>query len=1035
MKCKIIFFLCLLFPVLAVTAQGIQVKGTVLSSEDSMPLPGASILVAGSTVSTTTDIDGNFALNNVAANAQLVISFVGFQSQTIAAQPNISVTLLPDNKELETIVVTGYSTQKKADITGAVAVVDMDEASKQKQPNALQSLQGRVAGVKVSSDGSPSGSNTGIVIRGVGTLNNTAPLLVIDGVPTKSGMHELNPNDIETIQVLKDAASASIYGSRSSNGVIIITTKKGKVGKMRVDFSHYTAVSGYARRLNVLNAKQYGQALWQANVNDGLDPNNNNLSYRFDWSAPNGRPTLNNVMVPEYLDAAQTLKASNTDWYDAISRTGIAQNYDLSVSNGSDKGSYLFSLAYYNNEGIVKTTEFTRISARMNSSYKYFDGRLTIGENFTMTRTREVTDPGVLDPALRALPIIPVRTVDGQGWGGPVGGMNDRQNPVRLLEYNKDNPYKYMRLFGNAYADLEIIKNLHAKTSFGIDYGYYNKRTLQRTYKSGYLKNEQTSVTIDQSISDKWTWTNTLQYNFSLGKHNVNLLAGTEMYSDTYDNTTLRRNDFLLETPDYMYPDAGTGESFTSGTSTRYKLLSYFGKAEYDYDGRYLASGTIRRDGSSRFGKNNQYGVFPAFSAGWRISQESFLKDMQDSKLSDLKLRASWGQTGNQEIGNNAVYSLFLANYAGGSPTWATSYGTAYAFNGNNNGLLPSGFIATQTGNDNLKWETTTQTNLGVDFGFFDQKLSGSLDYYVKKTDDILVQPPFLAVIGEGGNRWVNGAAMENKGWEASLSYRNETPGGFKYEISANFSANKNKVTKLPAEVRNSYGGDGINDNILGRPINSMYGYVADGLFRTQDEVDEHADQPGKGLGRIRYKDLNGDGIVDVDNTDRTWIGNPNPGYQYGINIALEYKNFDLTTFWEGIGDVDVINSTKYQTDFWSVDDIGSNKGTRLLNAWSLDNPNSTIPALTTVDSNAESRFSTYYIENGSYLKLRMLQLGYSLPKSFIEKYDISNFRFYASGQNLLIINSKKFTGVDPESPNFGYPQPLTITFGVNISL
>jgi TonB-linked SusC/RagA family outer membrane protein len=1032
MKCKIILFLFLLFPVLAATAQEIEVKGTVLSSEDGMPLPGASVTVSGTTNSTSADMDGNFTLANVAPGAQLNVSYIGFQTQTIAAQATISVTLKSDNKELEAVVVTGYSTQKKTDIIGAVAVVDMKALNKQVTPNPIQALQGRVAGVRVTTDGSPSGANTNVVIRGVGTLNNTSPLLVIDGVPTKAGMHELNPNDIETIQVLKDASSASIYGSRASNGVIIITTKKGKNGKMRINFNNYTAISSYTNRTKVLNAEQYGQALWQANVNDGIDPNSNNVSYQFDWNVQNGRPTLNKVLVPEYLDAAHTLKSSNTDWYDAISRTGIAQSYDFSVSNGTDKGSYLLSLAYYDNKGIVKTTEYKRISARMNSSYKYFDGALTVGENFTLNRNAEVSDPGVLDPALRALPIIPVRTVDGQGWGGPVGGMNDRQNPARLLEYNKDNGYKYLRLFGNAYADLEIIKNLHVRSSFGIDYGYYNKRSLQRSYVSGYLRNDQTSVTIDQSVSDKWTWTNTAQYNFSAGKHNVNILAGTELYKDIFDNTTLRRNDFILQTPDYMYPDAGTGESFTGGTSTQYKLLSYFGKVEYDYDGRYLASATIRHDGSSRFGKNNRFGTFPAVSAGWRISQEQFVQD-RAKFISDLKLRAGWGQTGNQEISNTAIYSLYLANYAGGSPTWATSYGTAYDMSGANNGQLPSGFIATQTGNDDLKWETTTQTNVGLDFGFFDQKLSGSLDYYIKKTKDILVSPPYLGAIGEGGNRYVNGASMENKGWEVSLGYRDETTGGFTYDISGNFSANKNKITQLPAAVRNSYGGNGLDDNILGRPINSMYGYVAEGLFRTQEEVDNAADQPGKGLGRIRFADLNNDGVVDTD--DRAWIGNPNPGFTYGLNTTFGYKAFDLTMFWEGVGDIDVINTKKYQTDFWSVDDVGSNKGTRLLNAWSVDNPNSSIPALTTVDRNAESRFSTYYVEKGDYLKLRVLQLGYNLPKLLLEKYSIESMRFYVSGQNLLIIDAKNFTGVDPESPAYGYPLPMTFTVGFNLSL
>ena len=1035
MKSKIFYFLFFIFPMLSITAQGGKITGTVFSGEDKLPLPGATLLVSGTNISSSTDFDGAFSLSNIPSSAStIVVSFIGYASQTVSivGQKELKIYLQVDNNKLNEVVVTGYSKQKKADITGAVAVVNMKDLMKQPEPNPIKALQGRIAGVKVSSDGSPSGANTKVVIRGVGTLNNTDPLYVIDGMPTKSGMHELNPNDIESIQVLKDASSASIYGSRASNGVIIITTKKGKTGKMKINFNTYSSLSDYSRKLEVLNANQFGQALWQANVNDGIDPNSNNLRYQFDWSVVNNKPQLNKVLVPEFLDAAQTLKSSNTDWSDAISQKGIAKSYDLAVSNGSEKGNYVFSLGYYGNEGVVKTTDFQRISARMNSSYKYFDGKLLIGENFTFNRTNEVSDPGVLDPALRALPIIPVRTVDGKGWGGPIGGMNDRQNPVRLLEYNKDNKYNYLRLFGNAYADLEVIKNLHVKTSFGMDYGYYNKRSLQRSYQSGYLKNDKTSVTIDQSVSDKWTWTNTALYSLKAGKSNLNLMAGTEMYKDIFDNTTLRKNDFLIETPDYMYPDAGTGESFTSGSSTAYSLLSYFGKADYEFDNRYLLSATIRRDGSSRFGKNNRYGTFPAVSAGWRISNEEFMKNNVPA-VSDLKLRAGWGQTGNQEISNTAVYSLFLASYAGGSPTWATSFGTAYDIAGNGNGLLPSGFIATQSGNDDLKWETTTQTNVGLDFGFFGQKLSGSIDYYIKKTEDILVLPPYLGVIGEGGNRWINGASMENKGWEFSLGYSNETSFGLKYDISGNVSGNKNKITQLPNDVKNNYGGNGLDDNILGRPINSMYGYVADGIYKNQSEVDNSAVQEGKGLGRIRYKDLNGDG--SITDKDRAWIGNPNPGLTYGFNLGLTYKNFDFTTFWEGAANVDVINNTKFQTDFWSVDDVGSNKGTRLLNAWSLDNPNSTIPAITTVDRNAESRFSTYYVEKGDYLKLRVLQLGYNFPKELMKKLSLDTFRMYISGQNLLIIDAKNFTGVDPENAGFGYPQPTTFTLGLNLTL
>lgn len=1029
-KLFILFFLQFTFMV----AQEVDVKGTVVSSEDNMPLPGVSIIIKGKTTGTTTDFDGNFNLKKVSLGETLVLSYLGFSTKTVTvnSNANLIIKLDPSNEELDEIIVTGYTSQKKTDITGAVSVVDMDGVNKQTEPNPIKAMQGRLPGVNISTDGSPSGGNTKINIRGIGTLNNTDPLYVIDGVPTKGGMHELNPNDIQSIQVLKDASSASIYGSRASNGVIIITTKQGKEGKMRLNIDFYSTLSNYANKLDVLNAKEYGQVLWQANINDGIDPNTNNLSYQFNWGVSNGQPTLNKVYVPEYLDAEQTIKASNTNWYDEISQLGKANSVNLSITNGSEKGSYMFSLGYYDNVGIVKTTNFKRLSSRINSSYNFFDGKLKVGENFTINRTNEVSDPGVLDPALRALPIIPVRTVDEKGWGGPVGGMNDRQNPVRLLEYNKDNGYSYMRLFGNTYAELKPTDNLTFKTSFGIDLSDFYKRSLQRSYVSGYLKNDQNSVSIDQSNNLKWTWTNTAQYNVTLKNHSINLLLGTEMFKEDARNTFLRKEDFISEDPDYMYPDAGTGESYTFGSASSYSLMSYFAKATYDYDSRYLFSATIRRDGSSRFGKNNRFGTFPAFSAGWRINKEEFAKNNL-SFFSDLKLRTGWGQTGNQEISNEAIYSLYLANYAGGDPTWNTSYGTAYDLSGAGTGLLPSGFIATQTGNDDLKWETTTQTNIGLDFGFFNQRLTGSIDVYKKVTEDILVLPPYLGAIGEGGNRWVNGASMENEGIEFALNYKNNTNWGLKYDVSANMAANRNQITKLPEEVKNNYGGNGLDDNILGRPINSMYGHVADGLFTSQQEVENSAIQPGKGLGRIRYKDLNNDGTIDSD--DRTWIGNPNPGFNYGFNVSLEYKNVDLTTFWQGVGDVDVINQTKYQTDFWSVDDVGSNKGTRLLNAWSPQNPTSTIPALTTVDSNAESRFSTYYIENGSYLKLRVLQLGYTIPKNIIDTYKIQNFRVYASAQNLLTISSSSFTGVDPETPGFGYPLPLTITLGLNISL
>ncbi|MCT3897452.1 TonB-dependent receptor [Elizabethkingia meningoseptica] len=1031
-KYKIAIAFCLL-PFSYIFSQEV-IKGKVVSANQK-PLSGVTVSVSETGASTTTNSKGEFQLNDLVKGNTLIFNYPDYSTQEIVVdERNIFNIVLASEKvkSIEEVIVTGYTKQKKSDITGAVSVVEMKDLNKQSEPNPIKSLQGRVAGVNITADGSPSGSNTKVLIRGVGTLNNTDPLYVIDGVPTKSGMQELNPGDIESMQVLKDASSASIYGSRAANGVIIITTKKGKKGKMRIDLNYYTSFSQYARKTPVLDAQQFGRVLWQANINDGLNPNSNNLSYNFDWNVQNGIPTLNSVNIPEYLDPAKTIKSANTNWFDAVSQTGQANALDFSMSSASDKGASFFSLGYYDNDGVVKLTDFKRLTARVNTSYNFFDGKLKIGENFTYTKTNEVMDPGVLDPALRALPIIPVHTVDGIGWGGPVGGMNDRQNPVRLLEYNKDNAQKYQRFFGNAYAELKVVKDLTLRSSFGIDFSNYYKRALQRSYVSGFLQNQKNAVNIDESTTQKWTWSNTAQYTAKAGNHHFDLLGGMEMYNDQFDNTWLRKEGFLVENPDYMYPDAGTGDAFNGGTSTVYSLLSYFGKFSYDYDNRYLFSATLRYDGSSRFGKNNRFGTFPAFSLGWRINKEKFAQDLIPF-FSDLRVRAGWGQTGNQEISNQAVYSLYIANYAGGNPTWATSYGTAYDISGVGSGLLPSGFIATQTKNDDLRWETTTQTNLGLDFGFFNQKLTGSVDVYQKRTKDILVLPPYLGVIGEGGNRWINGASMENKGLEVALSYQNETSGGFRYEVAGNFSINRNKITELPQAVVNNYGGNGTTDNILGRPINSMYGYVADGLFRTQSEVDNSAAQSGKGLGRIRYADLNGDGIIN--DKDRTWIGNPNPGFMYGLNINFSYKNFDLSTFWQGITDIDVINAKKYQTDFWSVDDVGSNKGTRLLNAWSPQNPNSDIPALTTIDSNAESRFSTYYVENGSYLKLRVLQLGYTLPKSILDNYNMSNFRIYASVQNLLTIKSKSFTGIDPESPAFGYPLPITINFGVNFSL
>ncbi|NLX27622.1 MAG: TonB-dependent receptor [Bacteroidales bacterium] len=1012
-------------------AQKRTISGKVTESGTGLSLPGVNIIEKGTMNGVITDMDGNYSLT-VDENGILVFSFIGFTSQEIPVKgkTSLDVVLMEEARGLDEVVVTGYQTQRKADLTGAVSVVAVEDLEKNVTANAMKSLQGQVAGMFVTSDGRPSGA-ANVQIRGINSINaSTTPLYIIDGVPTTAGMHEINPNDIESMQVLKDAAAASIYGSRASNGVIIITTKKGKSDKTVLEVKSHVGTSFYANRPQVLNTMEYGQAYWQAAVNDGADPNRHFL-YKYQWHAnEEGVPVLDNILLPKYLDANKTMLTSNTNWYNEISRVGIEQNHNVTFSKGNQAGSSLFSLGFYDNQGIIKTTGFNRLSARINSDYKLFNGKFRVGENLSMTKTLE-SNTDVLNLTLQTLPVIPVHTETG-GWGGPVAGMNDRHNPVRILEDNKQNHYNYLRLYGNVYGELDLMKGLTFRSNYGIDYGSFFERILVYSYKSGYLNNDLNRVNNKQSHSIKQTLSNTLIYNLAAGKSKIDFLAGMESYGEYFEEFEAGIETFEVEDPDYMYINAGTGKRNTAGWGTEYRLLSYFGKVDYNFSDRYLASMTLRYDGSSRFGKNNKFGMFPAASIGWRINEESFMEDLD--KISNLKLRFGWGQTGNQAINNLARYSVYVTDYNGGNPTWASPWGTAYDIAGTGGAGIPSGYKRTRLGNDDLKWETTTQSNIGLDFGFWDQKLSGSLEFYSKKTEDMLFEPGYIGVIGEGGNQFVNGATMTNKGVELVVDYRGAAFGKkLSYNITGNIAANRNKIVDLPEAVRNAYGGNGRDQNILGRPLWSYYGYVADGIFKDPDDVANSAESVGKALGRIKYKDLDGNGVITDD--DRAWLGNPHPDFTYGLNFSASYQNFDLSFFWQGVVGNTVVNDAKFHTDFWSVKENGSNKGTRLLDAWSPLNPDSNIPALTLVDSNNENRFSTYVLESGSYLKLRNLQVGYTLP---LKDAVVTKARVYAGGQNLVILSKwwgdDKFTGLDPENPGWGYPIPTNFTFGVNLT-
>nr|WP_068890347.1 TonB-dependent receptor [Pedobacter panaciterrae] len=1016
----------LLLLCLTAFAQQKNVTGTILNKELQTPLAGVSVKSA--TQQVTTDKEGKFSIS-ANTNDILNISYVGMKPESIRVPEDgspITVALEYQSGSLSEVVVTGYQTQKKADLTGAVSVVKMEDIKSVRVGNPVKSLQGRIPGVTINTDGSPGGSAT-VRIRGVGTLGNNDPLYVIDGIPTKRGLQELNQDDIESIQVLKDASSASIYGSRSANGVIIITTKKAKKGVSRVDVNGSSSVQYYTSPIDMLNTNDRGKAYWQAAVNDRLNPNNNQI-YKYDWNNNFDNPVLNAVILPEYIDAAKTMRPANTNWYDEISQASVIQNYNISLSNGGEKTNTFFSLGYLQNNGIVRETQAKKLNARINTDFNFFNGKLKIGENLNATYATNALIPtgDVLFTALVQQRIVPIHTVDG-GWGGPAPGMTDRHNPVRLIEDNKQNRNYFGRIIGNVFADLTIIPNLHFRTSLGLDYNGTYSRTLRKSYVSGFLKDESNLAQNNQDYDGNVLWQNQINYAVDVRKHHIDLLLGQESIKFMNQGFFGSRQGLALEDIDYAYLDVGTANINNGGSGSASSLLSYFAKANYSYDGKYLASLTIRRDGSSRFGTDNQYGTFPAGSIGWRISQEKFMKSLPF--ISDLKLRVSYGNTGNQEIGNYDTYDLYRAIY-GTDHVFDRDGGTAYDIGGTVTGTLPSGFVKIQRGNSSLKWESTKELNYGLDFGLFNQLISGSFEYFVKNTSDILIRPGYLAVIGEGGFQTFNGASMRNKGFEALVTYDKRINSDWNLTVSANASKYVNKVTKLPSSVLTAYPGNGTDQVIIGQAITSTFGYVADGLFQNEDEIANSPAQPGKGLGRIRYRDLNGDNIIN--DRDQKYINSGVPDFVYGLNFNIKYKDFDFSAFFQGVQGINVYNSYKTFTDFSSLWP-GSNWGNRALNAWTPSNNNSTIPALTLANNNNEGRTSTYFVENGSYLKLRNLQIGYNL-KNVLHSIKLGNARVFVQALNLLTIKSKNYTAPDPENPGNGYPQPVIATLGLDLS-
>ncbi len=1043
----------LLFSIVSL-AQQKQISGVVTSKSDQTALAGVSVQAKAAIV--LTDNEGRFLIN-AAVGDDITFTYTGLKTYTLkvtATTQQLSIQLEPDIKEEDVVVVTGYTTQRKSDLTGSVAVVNMSESKDIPSGSTLQNIQGRVPGLYITSDGSPSGAARSTLIRGMNTLGNTNPLYVIDGVPTTDPniFQFMDPNSVESVQILKDASASSIYGSRASNGVIIVTTKQGK-NNVSVTVNSSLSVGKYTRRLPMMNTEQFGATLWQASVNGNTPTSTHSALYGFEEHTDgNGVRILDKVTPVQFINGDPNIPSANTNWADEVFKTSLVSQNNITLTTGGPRSSSLISFGYYTNSGLVLNNDYKRYTARINNSFTLFNNKVKIGQNFQILKAKERpmgNDQGATadwnaDGTARAgqlgtatplsltnviLPILPVRKLDGS-FAGPIGtGFTDRMNPVFLAHLDRNDVNNDLQTFGNIYVDITPIPNLVLRTNFGIDYTENFDENIERTFAHGFITRLINSYSVAQRHRLNWTWSNTVNYTINLNNSRFNILGGIEAIKNTTKVAQTIKRGFAIEDPDYFQLSAGTGVATNKGFFTGNQLLSYFGKLNYSYSNKYLASATIRYDGSSRFGENNRFGVFPAFSLGWVLSNEQFISDALPF-FSTLKLRFGAGKVGNQEIGDYSRFPQYMTNY-GNVLTNNRSVGSAYDIDGVNTGNLPSGYVAVRTGNPNLRWETTSEINTGLDFALLNNKIIGSFDYFSRNTKDILVTPPTPGAIGEGAVKTVNGASMSNKGFEFTLGYRGGS-GDFTYSVDANASRFKDRITFLPSSVVRSYAGN-VEKNILGHSRTSFFGYVTDGIFQTQDEVQRHATQPGKGIGRIRYKDLNNDGVIDA--LDQDWLGTELPGLAYGMNIQVNYKKFGLAVFMRGLSNVTVNDASRTFTDFLGTN-IGSNKGTRLLDAWTPQNSSSTIPAASLVNANSETRASDYFLVSGDYFKVQTIQLNYSLPTAISSKIKFTSLRVFGIADNTILIfkksGSKAFSGPDPETPGSVFPRPVRFTLGID---
>ncbi|WP_128547490.1 SusC/RagA family TonB-linked outer membrane protein [Larkinella soli] len=985
------------FSMLSAERQDIQVQGRV-SDRSGQGIPGVSVVIKGTTRGTTTNGQGEYSLS-APNNATLVLSFVGYSSQEIPVngRSTVNVTLQEDIRALSEVVVVGYGTQKRAAVTGAISSVTSKEVAELPVVNVQQAIQGRVPGVSVVSNGAP-GESPVVRIRGIGSINYASnPLYVIDGFPT-GDLNNFDTRDIETVDVLKDASAAAIYGSRAANGVIIITTKRGSTdGRMHVSYDGYVGTQSAWRTLDVLNTEEYIRYGTALRTNAGQA-----LPARF-----------NAMNDPIYPGATQTYAQTNTDWQDQLFRSAPMTQHNISLSGGNDRSRFYSSAGYFSQEGIMLGTSYRRGNFRINSDHK-ISKRFTFGQSLTISYDDKYNENNSggrtqIKHMLHMTPYMPVEDPTRVGgYRGPDGSDgSDPQNPVRIAVQDRDNTQR-LKFLGSAFLEVGITDWLKYRFTGGIDYVQARQYIFLPIYNESFNARNPAVVTDNRTTYTSPLFTNQLTFDRNFGQHHLNVVAVAERQS----GTSIILNTSGQAASNTIRELTGLANQTAQGSREKYVLFSYLARANYDYANKYLLSASFRRDGSSRFAPGKKWGNFPSVSVGWRISEEAFMKN--SPAVSELKVRASYGSMGFNEIGNY--------------PWQVAVSQTTNAVLG---GAVTQGTYFDRLGNTDLQWEVTKMGNIGIDLGLFNNSITLSAEAYDRKTDGLILNQPVAPSIGYSNSPIANVGSMRNRGFELQLGY-NKTSGDFRFNASANLGLVRNKVLSLGPEIspiltgsNADYGGYDITRTEAGQPIQYFYGWKVAGIFQSDEEVKSAAKQDNAKPGDIRFVDIDGNGVIDAG--DRTNLGNFIPDFTYGANFSANYLGFDLSLFLQGVQGNKIFNGTKVLRQ-------GMlrlfNAGTEVLNAWTPTNTNTDVPRAVDGDPNRNSRTSDRFIEDGSYLRLKNLSIGYSIPADRLQSWTrstLSRARIYVSGQNLLTFT--KYTGYDPE---IGSRYNQTLTNGID---